>query len=223
MLSTTRSAELDELNAEVEDEHSGSSHDRRKRGFTFVAVAKGETVEAYVIHDLDEAGALSNSTGGERVEHVADWDLESTVLGVSVNVVGSLLPYDTNTNSSSSGGGILVTSVCAQGVGWSWIETDRWTVVKTQFQQILGSDSGAGSDMQSDFEKSARKSTGGGSGVNAVNALRTQDHELREDEYESSQPVPLSTASQRPMSIPGGDKYVNFWLCLEGYLSVLLL
>ena len=156
LFSSTRSSELDELNAEFDEENEHSSTGQWKSSFTIVAVAKGSTVEAYVIHDLDthtrgEQGGQGGSVNGaaERVEHVADWDLESTVLGVSVNIVGTLLPSSSSSSSSYSssshnkrdnksspskqsrqtsnqanssryGGGILVTSVCAQGVGWSW-------------------------------------------------------------------------------------------------------
>ena len=75
-----------------------------------VVVANGRRVEAYVVHDR-----------GNRVEHVADWQLDGLVVAVNVAPVKH---------------GFLVTSASDVGVGWSWVNSTSWTVASTCYEDI---------------------------------------------------------------------------------------
>ena len=78
-----------------------------------IAVARGCVVETYAVCD-----------NGNKLERVADWCLDSMVVALSVAAVDAH--------------GFLVTAASAAGIGWSWIESEKWTIVGTFFQDIIG-------------------------------------------------------------------------------------
>ena len=98
-----------------------------------VVIARGCKVEAFVFHDTPSSSYDSKAVQPQhrqRVEHVADWHLDSEVLALYVAPIAS-------SDDNSDQDGFLVTSACAHGVGWSWVETNNWTIVNTHFQEIV--------------------------------------------------------------------------------------